>query len=65
VWALPLNPGPQFLRNASLVAAPSGSMTVIGDNLRAALGKDTILVSRMLIATPAEDTRSMGGGGTP
>lgn len=65
VWALPLNPGPAFLRNASLVAAPSGQMTAIGDSLTVALGGDVVLVSRMLIATPAEDTRSMGGGGAP
>jgi hypothetical protein len=59
VWALPLNPGPVFLRNASLIAAPSGSNSAIGDNLVVALGREVIMVSRMLIAMPAEDTRGM------
>jgi hypothetical protein len=63
VWALPLNPGPRLVSAGSAVAAPSGA--VLSSPAAEVVGAGWVIISRLLIAVPTEDTRSLGGGGTP
>lgn len=55
LYALPLDPGPALLRpptvirNAAFLADPSPAL----------VGHEAIWVSRMLVATPTEDTRQI------
>jgi hypothetical protein len=46
-----------------MVAAPATA--VVASSAGAIIGRDWIVVSRMLTALPTEDTRSLGGGGAP
>jgi hypothetical protein len=63
LWALPFNAGPVALNSAGMVAAPATA--VVASSAGVILGRDWIVVSRMLTALPTEDTRSLGGGGAP